>query len=215
MYKETRLRLKVYRKGCSLQVKMLEDLQLSFSDKDTSVVSLNESLQQATNQMETYAREVTELRKQLSDSQQNAELAERKLGEQNQKLLSLAENMQEVEAQLNTTAEDSEAKQTTIQEANQTIESLTKATQEKDEKILKITEEMSEKDTQAKKYVALIKKLKLQMKKMQEESKTSEVGTSTKLQEREEELQNLQQKQLQTAENLESALAKIKNMKLL
>ena len=155
--------LKVLQDNLQRSDQQLQDVAHSFSDQDSALAQLTNTVQQRNSQLEQSATEAQEMKSALSQAE---ERLEKMTGIHDEKMSSLADNLQDVDSQLTLTMEALETSQSELKQAETTVA-------EKDRKTLTLVESLDEKEVTLKKYLVLMKKQKLQMKRKDEESSSS------------------------------------------
>ena len=162
--------LKVLQDNLQRSDQQLQDVAHSFSDQDSALAQLTSTVQQRNSQLEQSAKEAQELKSALSQAE---EKLDKMTGKHDEKMSSLADNLQDVDSQLTLTMEALETSQSELKQAETTIAAMTGVITEKDRKTVTLVESLDEKEVTLKKYLVLMKKQKLQMKRKDEESSSS------------------------------------------
>ena len=145
----------------------LQDVTHSFSDQDSALAQLTSTVQERTSQLEQSVKEAQQLRSELSQAD---EKLDKMTGKHDEKMSSLADNLQDVDSQLTLTMEALETTQSELKRTETTIATMTGVISEKDERVMTLVESLDEKEVTLKKYLVIMKKQKLQMKRKDEES---------------------------------------------
>ena len=148
----------------------LQDVTHSFSDRDSALAQLTSTVQERNSQLEQSVKEAQELGSELSQAE---EKLDKMTGKHDEKMSSLADNLQDVDSQLTLTMEALETTQSELKQTETTIATMTGVISEKDERVMTLVESLDEKEVTLKKYLVIMKKQKLQMKRKDEESSSS------------------------------------------